>query len=320
MKQNNKVCESSESYQIINDTPNKITYTEINQKHDKMYRTILSNKKDVAYIINEALNLAKKTKVTPGELEKYKSSFVTNQFKNREADIVYKIKNANIFFLIEHQSKPDYSIPYRIEEYKLEIMKSAIDLKKARTQQYEMPVVIPIVIYTGKAKWNVRKYLEQIKDNRFKEVNLLQYNLIDINKYSNKRLEESDNFIDKIFLLEKAKNADETIKMIKLIIPKLKEQEEKQTLTSIIIAILQRKIGEEKAKEILKVIKKEGTPMLAVLEMIDKENRRIRREGIKEGIEKMIKEMNKNNLSEEQIVKISRLSKEEIHRIINETN
>ena len=67
-------------------------------------------------------------------MEKYTSSFVNKIFENREADIVYKYKNKNIFFLIEHQTKIDYSMPYRILEYEIEIMKSAIDIKKVKNK------------------------------------------------------------------------------------------------------------------------------------------------------------------------------------------
>ncbi len=45
------VMEESEKYEILNDSKT------IAHEHDKTYRKLLSNKKDVAHIINEALEL-----------------------------------------------------------------------------------------------------------------------------------------------------------------------------------------------------------------------------------------------------------------------
>ena len=51
-------------------------------------------------------------------------------------------------------------MPYRILEYETEIMKSAIDIRKVKNKEYKLPLVIPIVLYTGKKKWDAKRYLE----------------------------------------------------------------------------------------------------------------------------------------------------------------
>ena len=38
-------------------------------------------------------------------------------------------------------------------EYSLGIIKSAIDYKKIADETYEIPSIIPIVLYTGKTYW-----------------------------------------------------------------------------------------------------------------------------------------------------------------------
>lgn len=81
-------------------------------QHDKIFRTILDQKEEAVELINQAI----KTKLKSEEIEKYKSSFVNKIFQNREADIVYKHKNSNIFFLIEHQTIIDYSMPYGMQK------------------------------------------------------------------------------------------------------------------------------------------------------------------------------------------------------------
>ena len=92
---------------------------------------MLDEKENAVAIIQKALEKMhnKNSKVKPEQInvkniEKYNSSFINKIYQNKEADIVYKLKNREIFFLIEHQSKVDYSMPKRILEYQVLIMNS----------------------------------------------------------------------------------------------------------------------------------------------------------------------------------------------------
>ncbi|MBO5478164.1 MAG: Rpn family recombination-promoting nuclease/putative transposase [Clostridia bacterium] len=305
--------EDEEEYVVIREK-------KINHKHDKTYRNIISNKNDAAYIINQILNVEEENGVKPEELEKYNSSYVTARLENREADVVYKIRDKNIFFLIEQQTKVDYSMPFRIQEYGLEVKKSAIDIKKIKTKGYEIPVVIPIVIYTGRDKWKVSLKINETKDERFRKVDLSKYNLIDINEYKKEDLLKSEHLIDKIFLLEKTEAGEEFIEVLKEVIERTKDEEDRKRLTTIIQTSLREKIGKEKVKKIIEEMKGSEVTMLSSLSrIIDKERAIGVQEGISKGtkqnLRKMVKEMKKNNLPIELIEKITGLTKQEIHNV-----
>ena len=86
--------------------------------------------------------------------------------------------------------------------------------------------------------------------------------------------------------------------------------------------ILKIKIGEEKAKEFIRNIKKEKggkEKMMTVFETIEQDNKRIFRRGKKEGREETvssyIKNMIKENLPIELISKITGLSQQEINKM-----
>ena len=66
----------------------------INNEHDKIFRTVLDKKTDVSIFFNKFLGLKIKTE----ELEKYNSSYIDPKFKNKEADIVYRIKTKTSFY------------------------------------------------------------------------------------------------------------------------------------------------------------------------------------------------------------------------------
>ena len=96
----------------------------VNHPHDKIFRTILNDKEEVAKLINKTIDLDEK--ITKEEIEKYNTSYISKNFENQESDIVYKVKGKNVFFLIEHQTKIDYKMAKRILEYEMAIMNEAV--------------------------------------------------------------------------------------------------------------------------------------------------------------------------------------------------
>ena len=297
-------------------------YYVVNHQHDKIFRTVLDRKSDAIVLINKALN----TQLEVQDIEKYNSSFINKVFQNREADIVYKIKDRSIFILIEHQTKVDYLMLYRILEYEVAIMQSAIDLDKIKNKESKIPLVISIVLYTGNKKWNAKKYLEENQE-KIEEIEngLGNYNLIDINELTEKELLEDNSFISKMMLIEKSKNTENIVEILEKIV-KITKEEDKDTLRRIISIILEEKIGITKAKELIE--KMEGDEnMLAVVDMIRRENQMYieigKKEGKKEGEKqgelkekiKIVTKMIKEKFSVDMIQKITGVNKEEIEKI-----
>ena len=260
-------------------------------------------------------------------MEKYNSSYIDPKFKNKEADIVYRIKDKNIFLLIEHQTKIDKKMPIRLHEYSTEIMASAMEENKYKS----IPSVIPIVLYTGKTKWKIENETIE-KQQFFKEVKLIdgEFNLIDINDFSKKELLEDDIFITKMMLVEKCKDEIEMVQALEKIENKIKE-EDKSTFRRIVKEIWSLRIGTENANKILEKIEEGSGNMMAVMEMLLAENEKYinigRQEGRQEGrlegrleggkqkIKEIVQKMIAENFTKEMIMKITGLKKEEIEEI-----
>lgn len=134
----------------LGDTDAEYKLLDINNTHDKICRKALDKKKDATKIINRVLS--KEDRIKENEIQKYNSSFISNELRNSESDVVYKLNNENVFFLIEHQTKVDYLMPYRILKYELEIIESVLIDKKYINKEYKFPEIIAIVLYTGKQK------------------------------------------------------------------------------------------------------------------------------------------------------------------------
>ena len=99
----------------------KSTY-KVHQPHDKIFKIVLEEKKEVIGLLNRILKL--KEEIKEEEIEKYDNEYINYMFQDSESDIVYKMKTKQIYFLIEHQNKVDYAMPKRILEYETGIKKS----------------------------------------------------------------------------------------------------------------------------------------------------------------------------------------------------
>lgn len=302
---------------------------DVTQEHDKIFKQILYDKEEARKFINRYLELEKP--IEKGKIELYNSSYVTEAYKSKESDVVYKMKDKNIFFLIEHQSTIDLSMPYRIENYSMQIINAAIDKQKRKSKGYLYPRVIPIVLYTGNKKWKAKLSFSEIQEELpGYKCQDRSYTIIDVNSYNKKDLLENESFISKIMLLEKSKTTKELIENTQEILEKVQEIEEDKlnNMVKIMALLLGKKVGEEDAKRILgKMIKKGEDDMLDVIERIEaREKRELqkredkgRKEGIIEGkIEGKIeiaKKLIKEGLDMNFIYRVTGLKKEEIEKI-----
>ena len=283
----------------------------VNNENDKIFRTILDNKEEAVNFINDTL----KIKISKDEIEKYNSSFINNIFQNREADVVYKIKDKNVLFLIEHQTKIDYLMPYRILEYQLAIMKSVLNDNGKNKQNDKFPLVIPIVLYTHNKKWDADTYFEKLQEtyNDF-NIKLSNYYLVDINNYTEEELLNKEDFLSKMMLLEKAKNSKELVEFIKKVIPKTKK-DDIELLKRIVALGLRKKLTDEDIQKLLQIMEGDGKNMLAFLDMLEKENQMYINIGKKEGKLEIVKNMLNEKLSIEKISRITGVKKEEIEKM-----
>ena len=206
-------------------------------KHDKIFRGILADKKEVSKIINTYLK--PKTKIYQNDLERYETKYITKIYEERLADIVYKIKGKEIFFLIEHQTKVDKNMAYRILEYSMEIIRGRIKNIKGKIEKVGIPRVVPIVIYTGEKIWNAEQEISgiQVEFESIEKVEAITgYNLIDIR--DREKAIKDDLFISKISIIERMKNTEEIMETIEEIYENLNKKEKKKQFLEIVDYLL----------------------------------------------------------------------------------
>lgn len=262
----------------------------INHIHDKTFRKILDDKKEFTIFINKIFNLEEK--LEEKDIEKYNRKFVSVDYTNQESDVIYKLKNKEIFILVEHQTKIDKKMPIRILKYELEIIRSRMD----ENNRLEFPIIIPIVLYTGKQRWNAKinypSYNSELA--RYRGLKKVEYNLVDINDYTIEDLYKENSILTKIMILEKSNKYIEIINNVDKIVnkvydSKLYTQTQKEMLLNILNNTMINIVGNKKMKE-YKIKLEGGENMLALYEMIENERNEIYSTGIKEEeLEKMKK-------------------------------
>lgn len=237
---------------------NKRKIKEITKKHDKMFRNILNRKKEMANFLNQFLNL--KEKIQDNQIIQCYTDFITKQYENKQSDIIYKLKNKPVYFLVEHQSTIDQEMPLRIWKNVGEIMRKESILQKTYLRKDKIyPVIVPVVIYTGFQKWKVATTNfadKQYQSSIYREY--LGYNLIAIHNYTFEELLEKKTLLGYVMIIEKCRETKELKAQLNKIIEVMNEPKDLEAMAEIITNIMIFRIGQEKAKELLEEIKRKG--------------------------------------------------------------
>ena len=235
-----------------------LKYKKVYYKHDKSFKFILANKEEMAEFLSQFLGVRLKNE----ELEVQKTAFINENFEKIESDIIYKIKDTEIYFLIEHQSSIDRNMPERIIKYSLALRDEMNRNVNSRNQKYKVRViVVPIVVYTGSKKWNVginfsnmqiskeeyQKYKLDQKYEFYKEFLIKQkYKLIDINQYTKQELINKNTKMSNMLIIEKCNTKEELIKTLLDLVKITEDKKMLKWLEKVVRYILPDMLGEEK--------------------------------------------------------------------------
>ena len=290
-------------------------YGETKNTHDKLAKIILKDTNEVIQFINNFVKPNEKLK--EGEIIKYTNSFINKKYRYKEADLVYKIRSKNIFFLIEHQSKVDKNMPSRLINYCIDIIyewsRTGTNLKG----KIKYPIVVPIVIYTGKEKWNIPQNFNKAQedDENYNNYKIgMKYNLVEINKISAERLLKEKSLFGYGMILEKSRNYKELSQNINMIIKQIQNSQMLEKIKEIFINLLLKNSMESGLKEeILEKINlklKEGVDenMSCLQERLVEEFRQEIRNEFKEGYKELLRPLILHKIPDSLILQSKKIS------------
>ncbi len=126
----------------------------IHQPHDKFFKLSMGEYRVAYEFFSEHLPSTILTKIDLTTLKLENHSFIDENYKSSEADIIYSAKMANVtgylFLLCEHQSTVDQLIAFRLWMYINRLMEMHIK----QNPNTALPFIYPLIIYTGQENWD----------------------------------------------------------------------------------------------------------------------------------------------------------------------
>lgn len=271
---------------------------DINNIHDKSYKDLYSNKEVFIDLVKSTLNAQWAKGLKSEQLTLVNRSYISSDYEEKESDIVYKanVDGSEVIFyvLLEFQSSIDYRMPLRLFFYISEILREYA--KNAKHEAYDknikIPAVVPLVLYNGKAAWDVPvRFRDIVESEELFGDNIIdfKYNLFDVNnKYSKEELINNKGITSAIFLLDQKiepKEFLDRIKTIALFFDSLNEKE-----MQVLKHWIENSVEDRFAKEAVKILsssKEEVEGMVAsnaflITEMETKAKEKGMREGMVE--------------------------------------
>ncbi len=270
--------------------------------HDKGYKDILSNKKYFLDLLRSFVHQDWVKDIDENEVEMLNNNFVDDDFKEKETDIIYKLKidGVEVYFycLLELQSSVDFAMPFRLLRYMFlfySVLFSQVDKNERERADFRLPVVVPIILYNGTDKWTaVKSFGEYLKHyEHFGEYFInFKYILLDVNSYKDEDLLEIGNLISCIIMFDKKFDQNRFYEIVRKFSKRFSsftkdEQEDFIVWFRNVFLSKSSKHDVKKLRDMLSELKKGETQMTYALERFaDELIEKGRAEGIEKGIEK----------------------------------
>ena len=235
----------------------------IHNEHDKLFKRILDRIDEVENVIKRVLEI----EIGQVEIETVRNELTTRDYRGRMVDVLYKLKDKEVYFLIEHQSTQNTYMAYKIFEYETELINRSYmpNVEKSK----KIAKVIKIVIFTGIGDWKPARSIVELQEEYGNKVKIDkhyegigEYKLLESKDYSLKEIiSKESTLLGKAIIIEKARREETLIAVLDEIIPDIKEDEIDE-MVRMIKYILVKDLGKDVANKYIKIleskIKEEG--------------------------------------------------------------
>ena len=203
----------------------------MSQDHDSSYKFLFSNPELVRDLVMGFIPDEWLQSLDYSTLEKIPSSYVSDDFKQREDDVVWRVKVGEdwvyLYLLIEFQSSVDKYMALRMMVY-IGLLYQDLIKRGETLADGRLPPILPIVLYNGNQKWtattNIADLIPEVSGMMSQFKPSLQYLLIDENNYTDTELASLSNLVAAVFRLEHANSPSAVSDVVKLLIDWLQDR------------------------------------------------------------------------------------------------
>ena len=249
-----------------------------------------------SYLPEAILEMMNRDELGTDNLVLEKDSLIPPNLREKRSDVIYRIdygeKQAYIYVLIEHQSRVDFLMPFRLLTYMVHLWDRVVGEvgDEARLKSFLLPPILPVVFYEGEAPWTAaRNFIDKVQGSEELRgfVPDFQYRLISLRDEDPDRLlTRRDALAGLLYAAQPLKKEDifETAERLRVFLETLHD-EEKILLGRHLGGYLKILAKRESLTENLAIDERfEGKEAEEVLTYLTKEVRRIRKEGREEGL------------------------------------
>jgi predicted transposase YdaD len=182
-------------------------------QHDLGYRSLFSYPRMVEDLVREFVGEPWVDKLDFTTLKRVNASYVSPAMKRREGDLVWKLRRRDgapvyVYLLLEHQSQVDRFMAVRLMVY-IGLLYQDLLKEGELTPEGRLPLVIPLVLYNGEARWwaplELAELIECVDAAAEAYVPRLRYRVIDEGQYALEDLAGRDSVAAQVFWLEKSR-------------------------------------------------------------------------------------------------------------------
>ncbi len=275
--------------------------------HDAFFKNLFSKLEEAKHFIKKTFPQEFLKNLDVDSLKIDTTNYVSNDLNEFFADVVYdcnyfinkKKEKIKISLLFEHKSYVENFIHLQLLKYLVSIwdlqIKQAKD-KKLKMKSFRLRPVILMVFYHGKQKWekkHFKEHFEYMDENLIKYLPKFDYELININEFSDEKIKNlfsREQLQASLLLLKNIFDKEKIIKLLKNIIMMdgfIDKSQKKQFLETISSYIYNK--TEIRVNELFNIMESIETKSKRIfistaMQLEMKGKKEGRREGILEGI------------------------------------
>ncbi|MBK5915547.1 Rpn family recombination-promoting nuclease/putative transposase [Rhodocyclus purpureus] len=279
--------------------------------HDNAYKLIFSHPTMVEDLLRGFVHEEWVNKLDFRTLEKASGSYVSDDLRDREDDIIWRVKQRGewiyIYLLIEFQSSNDPWMALRIMVYVGLLYQDLIKRKEVSTPS-KLPPVFPVVIYNGEVPWTAQRDVADLIESLSGGLDAyrpsIRYHVLDEGRVTD--LAE-DNTVSDVIRLETGPDTEQLQRVIAALTRRLNSPENTELRRALTVwinrVVLKRLIPGTELPKVNEL--KEIETMLAERVVTWTEN--WKREGMQQGMQQGIQQGMQQGMQQGERVLLARL-------------
>lgn len=280
--------------------------------HDSGYKKLFSSPELVRQLLTSFVHEDWVNRIDYSTLQRIDKSFITDEFADRESDLIYKAsfkeKDLYIFIMLEFQSTVDRFMALRMLRYITELYEYLVKSYRLKT----LPAVFPVMLYNGEKRWTapveVNKLIEHTIPERY--MPSFSYYKIAENEFSREFLEGIKNSVSALFYVENSSEED-----IRKEFDVLTEQLRSEKPAELALFINWFRYTFNDREDIVVELKELEEVRTMLRSSLEKYSKKLINEGIIEGKRQTATALLKDKMPVDKIIKITGLSIKEIEKL-----